>query len=102
MLTAYVGIATPHGLEVFVPEHDHVVRFLARRARRESLRRAACYWAVLPEDAVREVTRLLEIGEPYEALLTLDRSAAELGPILPGSAVEADAADTPAIEAVSC
>ncbi len=85
MLSAYVGIAKRDGLEVFVPEHEHVVRFLARRVQREGLRLAVCYWAVLPDEAAREVGRLLELGEPYAALLTLDHAAKELGPIIPST-----------------
>jgi hypothetical protein len=98
MLSAYVGIAHQDGLEVFVPEHEHVVRFLARRVRREALRRTICYWAVLPDDAARETGRLLEIGEPYAALITLVSAARDFGPILPQGGVEPDAAGTPSVE----
>jgi hypothetical protein len=80
MINSYVGIASQEGLEVFVPEHEHVVRFLARRAGR---RHAACYWAVMPEEAAAEVRRLLDLGEPYEALLALNLVATQIGPLLP-------------------
>jgi hypothetical protein len=83
MLKSFVGIATPLGLEVFVPEHEHVVRFLTRRVCREALRRAVCYWVVLSEDAALEVQRQMELGEPYAALVLLDQAATEVGPILP-------------------
>jgi hypothetical protein len=83
MLKSFVGIATRHGLEVFLPEHEHVVRFLTRRVRREALRRAVCYWAVLPDEAAWEVRRQMDLGEAYIALLLLDHAATELGPILP-------------------
>ena len=83
MLKSFVGIATLHGLEAFLPEHEHVVRFLSRRTRREAYRRAVCYWAVLPEEAAWEVRRQMDLGEPFTALQILDRTATDLGAILP-------------------
>src|SRR4051812_2659166 len=91
MLKSYVGIATQHGLEAFLPEHEHVVRELALRAYSDPGRRALCCWAVVPETAALEVAWQMDQGDGHAALLTLDRSATALGPILPSdSAAGAD------------
>lgn len=83
MLKSYVVIATEGGLEAFLPEHEHVVRELMRRAYRDPGRRALCCWAVVPETAALEVAWQMDQGDRYAALLTLDRTATELGPIVP-------------------
>jgi hypothetical protein len=84
MLKSYVGIASPSGLETFLPERGRTVRALVERARR---RQAVCYWAVLPDTAAAEVERHLEHGDRESALLLLDRVATQAGPILPSDPV---------------
>ena len=85
MLGAYVGIITSRGLEAFFPEHDHVVRFLTRRAYRGGKCRALCCWAVLADVAAHEVQIDLTLGNLEAALATLNRAALELGTIIPGN-----------------
>jgi hypothetical protein len=80
MLKSYVGIASPSGLEAFLPERRRTVRALVERVRR---RQAVCYWAVLPDTAAAEVERHLERGDRKSALFLLDRAATQAGPILP-------------------
>ncbi len=85
MLKSYVGIATRNGLQAFLPEREHVVRELVRSAYRDPGRCALCCWAVIPETAALEVARQMDEGDHYAALLTLDRAATALGPILPSN-----------------
>jgi hypothetical protein len=88
MLKSFVGIATRSGLEVFLPEHEHSVRFLARRSLREARRQAVCYWAVVSDDVAAEVQHQMELGESFAALLLLDQGATEIGSILPATGFE--------------
>ena len=83
MLKSYVVIATQAGLEAFLPEHEHVVKELMRRAYGDPGHRALCCWAVVPEADALEVAWQMDQGDRYAALLTLDRAATELGPIVP-------------------
>ena len=83
MLKSYVGIANPHGLECFLPEHDHVVRFLTLRALRHRRRRSVCFWAVVNEEVAHHVERELAEGYRADALFALGALATELGLILP-------------------
>ncbi len=85
MLKSYIGIATRNGLHAFHPEREHVVRELVWSAYRDPGRCALCCWAVIPETAALEVARQMDEGDHYAALLTLDRSATALGPILPSN-----------------
>src|SRR3954463_542061 len=86
MLKSYVVIATRNGLQEFLPEREHVVRALVRSAYRDPARCALCCWAVVAETAALEVARQMDEGDHYAALLTLDRAATALGPILPSNA----------------
>jgi len=80
MLKSYVGLASPCGLEDFVPEHDLSVSVLVARARRG---RSVCCWAVLPDDEALEVGQRLAAGEPAAALAHLEATAQEVGQIFP-------------------
>lgn len=83
MLRAYVGIISCHGLELLLPEQEHVADSLSQRIYNDRSHRAACCWAVLGEVAAWEVSRQLAMGNPLDALVTLDQAAVQLGPILP-------------------
>lgn len=83
MLRSFVGIASYYGLQSFFPEHEHVVRFLLKRASRDPTGRNICYWAVISERAALEVRRHLILGNRLAALTLLDRTAFDIGPILP-------------------
>jgi hypothetical protein len=78
MLQAYVGIVSQRGIEVFCPEHPDTMRFLARRARRQR-GRTACFWSVLPDDAVSRVRTTLRLGQPRSAFEILQVSARDIG-----------------------
>ncbi|MBN9519877.1 hypothetical protein J0H58_15350 [bacterium] len=82
MPKAYVGVASKQGLAAFQPERDDTLSFVSRCS-------LACadrvgFWAVLGDSDARRVRALLYGGHQREALRLLDRSARELGRILPG------------------
>jgi hypothetical protein len=78
MLRSYVGVVTPAGLASLVPESAAAVRALSGRHVP-----AALWWAVLTPDAAGEVLAYLDEGDGRGALVTLDRTATLLGPLLP-------------------
>ena len=82
MLQAYVGIVSPSGIELFCPEDPATVRFLWRRVRRHP-GRAACFWSVLPSDAVELVQAALLQGFPRHALDLIQQQARDYGFITP-------------------
>jgi hypothetical protein len=81
MLKAYVGIASPHGLAVLQPERDDTRSAVERYV--ELNRRRVGFWAVLGDDEARAVWVLFHRGYRREALALLDRSAKDVGRILP-------------------
>lgn len=83
MSQSYVGIATPAGLELFVPENGHVIRFLLRRAYRSNRTQAVCFWAVMDEAIADAVRALLRTGCRQDALLVIQTLAIEAGSICP-------------------
>jgi hypothetical protein len=85
MLNAYLGIVSPAGLDVLVPEHEHTLMFLMRRLTRRSLRRECGVWFVLPQETAEEVRWLLEAGEPCEALRWSQLGARDFGVLVPES-----------------
>lgn len=85
MLRAYVGIASPHGLAVLHPERDDTLSAVERYVELNRLR--VGFWAVLGEDDACSVRALFQRGHRREALALLDRSAKEIGRILPSETV---------------
>lgn len=83
MLKAYVGIATDEGLCSLHPERDETLSLVRRAVRGE--RSQVGFWAVLDESQVRCVYVLFLGGRRREALVLLDRTAKEIGRILPAS-----------------
>ncbi|MBI1315023.1 hypothetical protein GC176_27345 [bacterium] len=83
MRKSYVGIATPQGLEVFVPENRHVGRFLMRRAYRSGTFSSVCFWAVMEEAIASTVLTLLYSGRRQDALLIIQTLATETGSFFP-------------------
>ncbi len=81
MLKAYVGVASSQGLTVLQPERDETLS-LVRRCVRNDFRRVG-FWAVLDDTEARCVQALFVGGLRREAMLFLDRSAREMGSILP-------------------
>jgi hypothetical protein len=81
MLKAYVGVLSQQGLAVLQPERDETLSFV-RRCVRSNLSRVG-FWAVLDETEARCVQALFVGGLRREAMMFLDRSAREMGRILP-------------------
>ena len=77
-MQAYVGIVSRQGLELFCPEHPQTVRFLCRRAKREP-ERLACFWSVLPDEAVGHIRAALRDGHSADALRLVQQQARECG-----------------------
>jgi hypothetical protein len=82
MLQAFVGIVSREGLEVLCLEHPQTVRFLSRRAQRES-GRVACIWSVIPDEVVPVIDTALRQARFAEALLFMLQQAREYGLLLP-------------------
>jgi hypothetical protein len=78
MLQAYLGIVSPHGLEVFCPEHPQTSRFLRRRVRRTYGRTLGC-WAVIEAEAAACVELTLRSGLTQVALEYLLQTAHDFG-----------------------
>jgi hypothetical protein len=81
MRKSYVGIANREGLELFLLETERDAEALASSSRGDRL--LVCYWAVLQDTAAAEVRHLLAQGDRRGALAALDRSAEELGRLVP-------------------
>jgi hypothetical protein len=85
MLKAYVGVISQQGLAVLQPERDETLSLVRRSLRSDSGR--VGFWAVLDDTEARCVQALFVGGLRREAMLFLDRSAREMGRILPGDPV---------------
>lgn len=80
MLKAYVGVVSKYGLSLFQPQRDESMSLV-----RQSLgngRRRLGFWAVLSESDAHSVQSLFLGGNSWNALLMLDQSATDIGPIL--------------------
>jgi hypothetical protein len=84
MLQAFVGIVSCQGLEILCPEDPATIRFLWRRVARGRLP-AACFWSVLPHEAVLRIETALDLGETGTALHLLQLLARDGGPLAPPS-----------------
>jgi hypothetical protein len=83
MSNAFVGIISSRGLESLVPETEHALPFLVRRAYRRHPPEAVCYWAVMDEVVAEEVRRQLR-GQCHEdAFLVLRTLSERFGTIPP-------------------
>ena len=80
MLNAYVGIVSRDGLNVFHVERTDTVRRVRHSA---GAGMGMGFWAVIPEAEAQVVRFLLGEGEQDSALQYLDRSAREIGRLLP-------------------
>lgn len=81
MLKAYVGVASSQGLSVLHPERDETLSYVCRCVQGDSDR--VGFWAVLDETEARCVQALFAGGLRLDAMLFLDRSARDMGRILP-------------------
>ena len=84
MPKAYVGVASKQGLAAFQPERDDTLSYVSRCGSAHADR--VGFWAVLGDSDARRVLALLRAGHRREAMRLLDRSARELGRILPSDA----------------
>ncbi len=84
MLKAYVGVASKHGLAVLQPEGDDTRSLI--RPYVQSGHQELCFWVVLNDTEARSVRALFLEGHRQEALWLLDRSAKDMGSILPSDA----------------
>lgn len=82
MLQAFVGIVSQRGIEVFCPEDAAAVRFLWRRVQREH-RQSACFWSVIPTEAVELIETTLNFGMAQEALHIMQHLAHDYGLLVP-------------------
>jgi hypothetical protein len=85
MLKAYVGLFSKEGLAVLQPERDESLS-LVRRSVRSDFGRVG-FWAVLDDTEARCIQALFVGGLRHEAMMFLDRSAKDMGRILPGDPV---------------
>ena len=83
MAQAYLALVSLRGLESLVPETEHALPFLLRRAYRRFPYEAICCWAVVPAPAVNRVHALIATGRYLQALIALNVEAQELGTIPP-------------------
>ncbi len=81
MFKAYVGVMSHQGLAVLQPERDETLS-LVRRSVQDNFSRVG-FWAVLDDNEARCVKALFVGGLRREAMMFLDRSAREMGRILP-------------------
>jgi hypothetical protein len=80
---SFVGIISPRGLESLIPETEHAVPFLVRRAYRRRTAKAVCYWAVVDESVADQVRRQLGGHCHEDAFLVLRTLAEDFGTIPP-------------------
>ena len=81
MLQAYVGVASSHGLAVIQPVRDDTLSLVRRCVQAGS--QQVAFWVVLGDSEARIVRTLFLGGLRREALAFLDRSAKDIGRILP-------------------
>lgn len=86
MLKAFVGIASDQGLAVLHPERDETLSYVERSVQTGPDR--VGFWAVLDDTAARCVQALFAGGRRHEAMMVLDRTARDMGRILPSGTVK--------------
>ena len=87
MLKAYVGIASKHGLNVFYSEREDTLEWVRLMAGKRVNPKRISFWAVVPDDEACRIAILLYGGQRNEALQLLDRSATDMGQILPSDGI---------------
>jgi len=85
MNRSYVGIVTASGLQAIYIESDHLLRFLDRRIYRKQPYEGLCCWAVMPEEAARQIEHQTRMGQNQHALAALQEHSIYCGSILPSS-----------------
>jgi hypothetical protein len=78
ILRAFVGIAHCYGLESFRPEGEVPIEWLAQQATTLRSRQAVCFWAVVGDEAAREIRSELDGRHRIEALTIFQSLATEI------------------------
>ena len=73
---SYVGIVSKQGLELLIPENEHLLRFLCQRVYRKRPYSRACVWVVLPSDLAQRLEAAWRL---------LQNEADHVGPVLPST-----------------
>ena len=83
MAKSYIGIISPRGLVLLVPETEETAAVVMRRTYGERSREQACCWAVMPDTVVDVVQEKLSRQRFHDALVTVSSEATCCGTILP-------------------
>ena len=83
MVNSFVGIISSRGLELLLPETEHALSFLVRRAYRRRPTEGVCYWAIMQDSAAAEVRRQLQQHRHEDAMFALGALAEYFGTIPP-------------------
>ena len=83
MTSSYLGIISRHGLNTLQLENDHLARFFLLHAYRGRHPRLLCCWAILDVAHAEFIQRLIQAGDPDNALLMLNLLSIDLGTLLP-------------------
>ena len=78
MLKAFVGIADCYGLDVVPPPREKCRSSGWPRATTLRSRQAVCFWAVVGDEAAREIRSELDGRHPLETLTALGSLATEI------------------------
>lgn len=83
MTTAFLGIVTRRGLELFCREEEHTARFLQRRLRQSYPLRAGCVWFVADSRVDSLLHELIARGQFEAAWTVVEQYARDRGVLLP-------------------
>ena len=82
MITAYVGIISPHGLESYYREEEHTSQFLLQRLRRRQHPQACCVWFVMDNQFEAVLHALLSGSHNMGAWEFVRDAAREVGTVM--------------------
>ena len=82
MITAYIGIISIQGLEIYYREEEHTSRFLLQRLQRLPRLQACCVWFVMDNQFETILHALLSVGHQAGAWAFVRDAAREVGTIM--------------------
>jgi hypothetical protein len=82
MVTAYVGIISLRGLEVYCREEEHTTQFLLQRLRRLNSHQAGCIWFVMDSQFETVLCALLASDHNMSAWSFVRDAAREVGTVM--------------------